>query len=180
MKVVIVSDNHYQEAILSDILEREFDADLFLHCGDSQLQKNNPVMEHFISVRGNNDFEHYKDHEIVEFGKSRALITHGHHFNVDYTMDELAEYAKSNDAQFAFFGHTHMPISDQNNSLKVQLINPGSTSYPRGILDFGTYVVVSSESTEPNSWSVQFKKANTGEKISLFELERKHKKWWQL
>ena len=39
MKIVVVSDSHGNVDVLRDIALREGDADIFLHCGDSQVNE---------------------------------------------------------------------------------------------------------------------------------------------
>lgn len=34
MKIIVVSDTHYRNDILDELIDKHKDADLFIHCGD--------------------------------------------------------------------------------------------------------------------------------------------------
>lgn len=176
MKVVVVSDNHFNLEVLEMIIKRERDADCFIHCGDSQFHVTDPIMQHFISVRGNNDERNYAKEQIVVLGKARALVSHGDLYGIDFSTDEICESAKIQGASIVFHGHTHIPrdiIVDE-----VRIINPGSTSWPRGGFKEGTYAVVDVEGEDALEWNVQFVSTKTWDNC-LIEQNVSHKKWWQ-
>ena len=59
MKVLIVSDTHRNEDNLIEVLEREKNLDLLIHCGDVEGAEDE--IEHYagcetVFVAGNNDF----------------------------------------------------------------------------------------------------------------------------
>lgn len=81
MKIVIVSDNHLDTQALTLIRERHLrEADLFIHCGDSQLPFNHPKLEGYLVVRGNCDFDQNLLNDRVEnlTSQDRLFVTHGH------------------------------------------------------------------------------------------------------
>ena len=53
MKIVVTSDTHGQKDILNKIVEKNSDAELFLHAGDSQISFSDIFP--FKSVKGNCD-----------------------------------------------------------------------------------------------------------------------------
>ena len=81
-------------------------------------------------VRGNCDFASDLPAEVVmRVGAHVVMLTHGHYYNVSFTLERLRAEAKERGMQIAMFGHTHRPLIDQSGP--VTLINPGSLSYPR-------------------------------------------------
>ena len=51
MKIVVISDNHGDKDVIERIVNIHKDADLYLHCGDSQMFDHE--IYPFISVKGN-------------------------------------------------------------------------------------------------------------------------------
>lgn len=101
-------------------------------------------------VRGNGDYEYFPvsfNPDPVKFphGKEfyaeipaeqflnaagfRLMITHGNAYGVYYGLTALSVAAKNNDADFVFYGHTHVPGMQEIDC--TCLINPGSISMPR-------------------------------------------------
>ena len=59
-KVLVVSDSHGLTKELEVIRERHLnDVDLMIHCGDSELMPDEKVMNGYLTVRGNCDFDNY-------------------------------------------------------------------------------------------------------------------------
>ena len=59
MKIVVVSDNHGRSEPLEQILELHRDADVFIHCGDSELPPQ--FLQGYVCVRGNNGGSSHDD-----------------------------------------------------------------------------------------------------------------------
>lgn len=177
MKVVVVSDNHFNLESLEQILKREHDADLFIHCGDSQFHVTDPIMQHFITVRGNNDERHYENERLVSIGNVRVLVTHGDLYGIDFSTNEVCESAHIQKATAVFHGHTHIPrdITVDN----IRIINPGSTAWPRGGFKEGTYAVIDATESDVAKWDVEFISTKTWETYPI-ETKPINKKWWQL
>lgn len=165
MKVVVVSDNHFDLEVLETIIKREQDADLFIHCGDSQFNASDPIMQHFITVRGNNDEIHYKNEQIVSIGKTKVLVTHGHLYGIDFSTNEICESAQIQGAVAVFHGHTHIPRDITVDDIRI--INPGSTSWPRGGFTEGTYAVIDAADNDVAEWDVQFISTKTWNKYPI-------------
>ncbi len=66
----------------------------------------------------------------IETAKHRIMLTPGHRFGVDFSLDLLVQAALTNACDIAVFGHTHIP--EYTKISGVTLINPGSISRPRG------------------------------------------------
>lgn len=128
MKIVIVSDNHGLREPLQTILQRHADADVFIHCGDSEMAPEE--LRGYVSVRGNNDFYYeYPEMKILDLEGHRMMIVHGHHHLYMGQLDMLISKARRQGCDFVFYGHTHIYSCQQRDG--VILLNPGSLSRNR-------------------------------------------------
>ena len=139
-RVLIVSDSHGLTEELTELTKRHENIETFIHCGDSELSKNDEAMDQFVVVRGNCDYEsQFKNDEIVDVQGTTFLVTHGHLYNVKSTLMNLKYKAEEVGAQIICFGHSHLlgveKIGDQ------LFINPGSLRLPRGRRE-RTYVIL--------------------------------------
>ncbi|MDM5211428.1 metallophosphoesterase [Peribacillus sp. NJ4] len=145
MKVLIMSDSHGLTHEISMIIDRhKQEVAAMIHCGDSELERNDPHMADFLAVRGNCDYDSAYPTDIVEYiaGK-RFFITHGHLYNIKMTLMNLSYKSEEAEADIICFGHSHAAGSE---SIDGKLfINPGSIRQPRGrkektyaILEMGT------------------------------------------
>lgn len=145
MKILVVSDNHGDQRILEQLVKRwQPHVDLLIHCGDSELEPSQPVMQQFtMSVLGNNDWglDYPKEQTKVE-GPWRIYTTHGHLYHVNSTLTPLMLKGKEQQASMVCYGHTHqLAVTMEDGML---MINPGSISLPRGQFARigGTFAVV--------------------------------------
>ena len=123
MKIIVTSDVHGKKEIISKLLY-EYDGDLFLDCGDSEL--SNYELQNFESVRGNCDFENYPNYRIIELDEYfKIFITHGDL----YTINEMIEISHKNKCNMILHGHTHIKKYEIIDG--IYIINPGSISKPR-------------------------------------------------
>ena len=128
MKIVVVSDNHGRTEPLEQILELHRDADVFIHCGDSELPPQ--FLQGYVCVRGNNYFFYeYPEMKILELENHRMMIVHGHHHLYMGQLDMLVSKARRQGCDFVFYGHTHIFSSQQRDG--VILVNPGALSRNR-------------------------------------------------
>lgn len=132
MKVLVVSDSHGWSEILLELKERyEGQVNAFIHCGDSELDADDPAIEGYLAVRGNCDAEDEFPYDVIEGVEGRRLfITHGHRYNVKTTLMKLAYKAEEYGADFVFFGHSHMLGAEKLDN--IIFLNPGSITMPRG------------------------------------------------
>lgn len=142
MKILVVSDSHGQSLDLVRLKERyEDEVVAMIHCGDSELERDHPALDGFMYVRGNCDWERsFPDHIVKEFGRFRFLITHGHLYNINMTLQNLSYKAEEVQANVALFGHSHKPGSEVGDD-GVLYINPGSILLPRGRIE-KTYCIL--------------------------------------
>ncbi len=135
MKIIVISDTHGNLSRLSDVLAKEGDADMILHCGDicgdEELLKQRTGVMAVQIVAGNMDFNGYSPNYRLVDAAERHLIfmTHGHRYGVNYSTDMLEDEARSAGADIALYGHTHIPEIHEAGG--VMVMNPGSLAYPR-------------------------------------------------
>lgn len=144
MKVLIVSDSHGMVSELGELKKRHKDeVDLFLHCGDSELPATETVIEGFVTVQGNCDFEEKYPTEFIQQANGKNIfITHGHLYGVKSSVQRLLYRAKEVGADIVCFGHSHYLGMEMIED--VLFINPGSLRLPRGRME-KTYVILTIE-----------------------------------
>lgn len=135
MKFLVVSDSHNITNNLKKLLTSLCDEiDGIIHLGDGAedimyLSKKYKCLEVFV-VRGNCDFNAEIDKKkIFSLNDKKILITHGDLYDVKYTYENIILEAKNNNVDACFFGHSHIPIIFQKDS--INFMNPGSISFPR-------------------------------------------------
>ncbi len=150
MKAIIVSDSHLNSQVLSTIRERHLaEGELFIHCGDSQLMANATALEGYLTVRGNCDMDLSlpNEHIISIDDRYTLLVTHGHLYDVKYSVHRLHYKALESQANVVFYCHSHeigCELIDQ-----TLYLNPGSVLLPRNTREktyarvtFGDEVIV--------------------------------------
>lgn len=126
--VIVISDTHGHNDILDELVVKYPNAYTYIHCGD--LEGNEKAYPQFVIVRGNNDFfSDLKQAVIVEVDKHKILVLHseGYYYNRNQALVALA---KQYDCDIVCYGHTHRKAFDYIDG--IYLLNPGSTTYPRG------------------------------------------------
>lgn len=132
MKLLIVSDTHKRNENYFEVLGRER-PDMVIHCGDAEGSEyalteaaDCPVQ----IVLGNNDFFSYLPRELMlDIGKYKVWVTHGHNYYVSMGSENIKREAVARGADIVLYGHTHRPVIDVGG--QVTAVNPGSLSYPR-------------------------------------------------
>jgi uncharacterized protein len=148
MKVLIVSDTHGRDQYLLEAFERVSPIDLLIHLGD--LEGSEDYIRSIIScpmelISGNNDFFNGLPKEkLIQIGKYRVMLTHGHRYGVNYSTNGILELARNNNADIVMFGHTHVPMIDLSNS--IWAINPGSLALPRQNGRIPTFIIMDLDS----------------------------------
>lgn len=138
MKIVICSDNHGNDYVLTKILADNPNADYYWHLGDSEAFSINQLKP-FTSVKGNNDF-------LFDLPRSRVMEVGGHRFFLihgtgilAFDLSPLVEMAKANDCDIVIFGHIHRPLDTEIDG--IRLINPGSCNHNRSY-ENPTYAII--------------------------------------
>jgi putative phosphoesterase len=130
-----MSDSHGNGGILRKIIDKNRNADIFVHLGDGEREftEVSKLYENidFRFVRGNNDYaSNAPIFQIIDTDKARIFLTHGNRYGVYGGLNSLFLTAKENDCNVVLFGHTHIPLEDYEDG--VYFLNPGSCSLPRG------------------------------------------------
>lgn len=138
-KVLVISDSHGLEEEIMEIKQRH-GCRYNIHCGDSELDVEEPALNGYVGVRGNCDYDARfpLEHSLMIEGR-KVLITHGHHYKVEENIMNLAYRGEEAAADIICFGHTHVPYAEEFGNLFI--INPGSIHKPREI-NIPTYAVL--------------------------------------
>ncbi len=129
MKIIAVSDTHGSLVAMDQVLSKHRNADIVVHCGDSQTGIENIKLSHphhtYVSVCGNCDFyTMYKDIEEFTAEGVRFFVTHGHRFGVKFGLKELRDAARERGAGVVIFGHTHVAMNEYRDG--IWFVNPGA------------------------------------------------------
>lgn len=150
-KVVIMSDNHGQHNMMDRIRNKEKDADVYVHCGDSEAEES--ALHGWIAVKGNNDWiSMLENEEIFEVDGIRFFVCHGHRLPFFDRNVFIMELLEKNHCQVLLYGHTHVP--EHTRLETYHIINPGSTTLPRRNSDKSYCVIL----IEDGEMKVEFKK----------------------
>jgi hypothetical protein len=140
MKILVFSDNHKDVEIIDKITRMNPDCDRYISLGDSEMSESALSSRNIFGVKGNYPFEpDFPQSLVFEFESHRTFFTHGHHFYVKTGLYNLTEYAIENQIDLVFFGHTHQYVITERDG--VVLVNPGSTTFPKGAHN-GTFALV--------------------------------------
>ena len=134
MKIVVMSDSHYDEKSVESVRGYLQDADVLLHCGDGapDIEALRTTFKGEVyAVSGNCDINcTYPQERLLEFDGVKIFITHGHRYNVKYEYHSIAYRCREVGASIGLFGHSHKGMIDKDQG--VALMNPGSVSLPYG------------------------------------------------
>lgn len=148
MNILVISDTHGNTETPVEIYERYKNAmslDMIIHCGDyvrdaEKIEKATGAR--VVSVPGNCDGCRSRRYEVLDTPGGRILVTHGYAEDVKAGSFKLYLLALQENCRAACFGHTHIPVVEQFES--VLLVNPGSLSEPRGAERKPSCAVISS------------------------------------
>lgn len=165
-KALILSDTHGLVEEVKQVVER-VGADTVFHCGDIEVDAHADPFLDMKLVRGNNDFDIKIPNDLHYVWQGiPILMTHGHLYGVNYSLLRLKYRAEAAQVRLVLFGHTHYPLSEEEDSLIF--INPGSLRQPRGYA-YPTYVVLEVEEVERQKLlHVQYYRPN-GESVASLQ-----------
>ncbi len=140
-KVLLISDSHFENDILEEVINYHQDIDLYIHCGDSSLPYHHALLNNFITVKGNHDEDdRFLTDRFTNINGIRTFITHGHLYHVYKSDEMLIEKAKKLKCTLILHGHTHIPEFKKIGPYTI--INPGSLMFNRGNYGYGTYAIM--------------------------------------
>ncbi len=142
MRAIVFSDSHRNYNALETVYDLHAkDADMFIFLGDGEyeielLKALHPEAD-IRYVSGNCDFgSEVPDYNMARLGGKNIFYTHGHRFDVKYSLDYLKKYARNVGADIVLYGHTHQAFVTYEDGLYI--MNPGSVSCPReGAASYG-------------------------------------------
>lgn len=97
MKALIISDSHGKNMNLDKVIKKTAPVDLIIHLGD--LEGAEAYLEDIAPcpvemVCGNNDFfTPCEKEKIIEFGKYRIFMCHGHQYSVSFGNERIKNVA---------------------------------------------------------------------------------------
>ena len=131
MQLLIMSDTHGDKSIISKVKAYYPNADVYIHCGDSELEYGDEALTDFYYVRGNCDrYTQFAEEQIVTAEDRIIYVTHGHLYNVKSTLMPLSYRAQEVNASIVCFGHSHLLGAEKIGD--TLFLNPGSLTAPRG------------------------------------------------
>ena len=134
MKILVVSDSHGALNLLNKVLEIEYDSDVNIHLGDSELPEY--LLSRFCAIRGNcdyNDLPLIKDIVLDDF---KIHLEHGNGYLFNFYKED---YIKNLNCDIFLFGHTHHKLAKKIDD--TYIFNPGSLTRPRDG-EYGSYLIL--------------------------------------
>ena len=133
LRAAVFSDTHTHTARML-AAAAALKPDVLIHLGDHArdaefLRAQFPDLPLYV-VRGNCDIAgDAPDKLVVALGPVKAFLTHGHLYNVDWSVDYLVYAAQEAGAKLALCGHTHEALNTEIGG--VQILNPGTAGKGR-------------------------------------------------
>lgn len=158
MKILVISDSHGRREQLEKVFHKAGKVDMVIHLGDvgadaEYIRKHAGCETHII--KGNNDFNaDVPKEEILQIGKYKVWLTHGHRYHVNWELQTIADEAAGIGMDIVMFGHLHIPIIEYRSN--VILINPGSVSLPRQENRKGSYILMEIDREQEAHFSVAY------------------------
>ena len=121
--VIVVSDNHLRKETIRDIRQFHTEAQVFIHCGDSEMSYKE--LTGYACVRGNCDYDfEIPSSIVVPVENHKIFVVHGHRQLFFRSYGELIKEAKHRDCDIVCFGHIHRYVDEYEDG--IRLLNPGS------------------------------------------------------
>jgi len=152
MKIAVLSDTHGNRSLMNRAVEKIQHCDVVIHLGDND--RDVEYLKRYVDlpfhvVKGNCDFGSKAPNELCQYiGGKKVLITHGHKYNVKYSLMSLMYKGEEEEADIILFGHTHVAMKEYNQNILI--MNPGSVGNPRmgpatiGLIEIKDEVIYSS------------------------------------
>jgi hypothetical protein len=148
LKIGVISDSHGNLTLAQQAIEKMGEVDLYIHLGDyikDAQELFGRLNKTYIAVKGNCDLTDDEEEMVIELNGKKFFISHGHKYHIKYGYNNIYYKALEWDADVVLFGHTHMPVSIWYQG--ILFLNPGSTTYPRGVSN-ATYGIIEIEEGE--------------------------------
>lgn len=129
MRILVLSDVHGRTNTAEKIIAAQSTAQHVFFLGDGISDMED--IQHFFPdkifhmVSGNCDWNSMtKSTDMLTLQNTKILFTHGHPFNVKWSLERLKAHARSIDAVITLYGHTHQPKIEYDDG--YYFINPGA------------------------------------------------------
>lgn len=148
MKILVISDTHGKNKKLIERIKNGEKPDLLFHLGDYVgdgliISKELGIGSIIVMGNGDHPSSGFKEEEVIEIKGKRIFLTHGHKLGVNFNLNRILYRAKELNVDIALFGHTHIPIIEKVDDIII--MNPGSTSSPRGFSNKKTIGIIEIE-----------------------------------
>lgn len=137
MQILVLSDTHGREDILSRVLLSHADSDLIIHCGDGEKELDSFLSAHgdwaskIYHVCGNCVFSQRSPRILtldLPYGH-RLVAVHGDYLQYGDFKANLVRLATSERADIALFGHFHTRCEEFRDG--IYLFSAGSAALPQ-------------------------------------------------
>lgn len=140
MKIVVMSDSHRIRKTVEMVLEKQPDADMYIHLGDGEAEMHMLSMEKpwlkekLFYLKGNCDSGFLVDPTLdqlvltLPYGH-KIFAAHGDKYQVKFGTNRIRYEARQVNADIVLYGHTHVRECTYEDG--IYIINPGSLGCPR-------------------------------------------------
>ena len=158
MRIMVISDTHNNDWRFLDALQDAGKIDAVIHAGDGEGHEDlceEAAGVPFYYVAGNNDYESDAPRDLVfELCGRRIFLTHGHRYRVRFKPALVRKEARARRVDILIYGHTHIPLAEQDGDLLV--LNPGSTTYPYSPGGRPSYILLDLEEGKDPVYEIRF------------------------
>ena len=142
-KYLVISDNHGNMRNMKNVIKKFGKGiDGLIHCGDLEFFPTD--LEDMVDCPvymacGNCDYvwDARPLEQVFDLGPHRALVTHGHRYDIRWDLTMLEDRAQELGVDVIFFGHSHRPAILQFPESGLTCYNPGSIALPRQFQPMG-------------------------------------------
>ena len=134
MRILVISDSHKNSYVIDKIISRNKEVRHVFFLGDNvsdieDFEFMYPSIN-FYKVAGNCDFGSLVHNTGLEkIGGVNILYTHGHVFDVKYSLFRLKALALKTTSKIVLYGHTHVASIVYEDG--IYFVNPGSCARSR-------------------------------------------------
>ena len=131
MRILVLSDIHSRGSVAEAIIAKHTDIQHIFFLGDGINHIEDFACffpeKVFHSVSGNCDFSSFAPGAAFEeLGGKKILYTHGHSYNVKWSLARLKSDAEAKGADLVLYGHTHIAKEEYEDGR--YFINPGAVT----------------------------------------------------
>ncbi len=140
MRILVLSDLHGRGSRFEQAVEAQPQAKAVLFLGDGVEQAKELAafypQKSFYFVCGNCDLASLEPStRTVTLNGTKILMTHGHKYDVKYSLEPLLQAAEQQGCKIAVYGHTHLAHEEYRNG--IYLLNPGCLCGSRAKPSYG-------------------------------------------